>query len=191
MTPTTALLSALDSESSLFSSFNGLPLHPLVVHAAVVLLPLSAIGLIIIAFVPKWRRTYGWLVLLGLFMSVGASFLAKESGEQLAEQVGEPERHAELGDVMPIIAFVLFAVAAAWLGVAWWADRAAASAATDADQPPARSVLTTVLAIASVIVAIVAMVWIALVGDSGAKAVWSDATGSPAGQSQTPAATDD
>lgn len=180
------MVGALGLEGLPFSTVNGLPLHPLIVHAAVVLLPLSAIGLIIIAFVPKWRRTYGWLVLLGLFISVGASFLAKETGEQLAEQVGEPERHAELGDVMPIIAFLLFAVAAVWLGVAWRTDKAAAAAAAaNPGEPAGQSVVTTVLAVVSVIAAIVAIVWMVLVGDSGAKAVWSDASG----VSSTPCAT--
>jgi len=39
-------------------TINGLPLHPLLVHAVVVLLPLAAVGSIIIAVVPKWRRRY-------------------------------------------------------------------------------------------------------------------------------------
>jgi uncharacterized membrane protein YhaH (DUF805 family) len=178
-------VSKVAAEGLPFDTVNGLPLHPLVVHAAVVLLPLSAIGLIVIAFVPKWRRTYGWLVLLGLFVSVAASFLAKESGEQLAEQVGEPERHAELGDVMPLIAFALFVVAAVWLAAAWRVDRAAAAASTAGDGPAGRSILTTILAVVAVVAAVVAIVWMVLVGDSGAKAVWADASG----VSPTPCAT--
>lgn len=37
----------------------GLPLHPLVVHAAVVLLPLAALGAIVIAVSERARKRYG------------------------------------------------------------------------------------------------------------------------------------
>jgi hypothetical protein len=46
----------------MLDTFNGLPLHPLVVHAVVVLLPLSVVGAIVVALRPAWRQTYGWLV---------------------------------------------------------------------------------------------------------------------------------
>jgi hypothetical protein len=42
-----------------FDTVAGLPVHPLVVHAAVVLLPLSAIGLVTIILVPRWRASFG------------------------------------------------------------------------------------------------------------------------------------
>ena len=51
--------------------FFGLPLHPLVVHAVVVLLPLSALGLIACIVFGRLRRGYAGLALLG--MVAGAS----------------------------------------------------------------------------------------------------------------------
>ena len=38
----------------------GLPLHPLVVHAAVTLIPLSAVGAVALAVVPRWRWLTRW-----------------------------------------------------------------------------------------------------------------------------------
>ncbi|GAA4243047.1 DUF2231 domain-containing protein [Dactylosporangium darangshiense] len=38
----------------MLDKINGLPVHPLVVHAAVALLPLAAIGVIAIAVRPAW-----------------------------------------------------------------------------------------------------------------------------------------
>ena len=86
--------------SSLFDTFGGLPVHPLAVHGAVVLLPLSAIALAVLIFVPKWRKEYLPLTLAGLGVSTVLAYLAKESGEALAERVGEPQTHADLGEIL-------------------------------------------------------------------------------------------
>jgi cytochrome b involved in lipid metabolism len=84
----------------LFDTFGNLPLHPLAVHGAAVLIPLSALALILLVFVPKWRATYLPLTVLGLLASMGIAFVAKESGEALAERVGNPATHAEFGDIL-------------------------------------------------------------------------------------------
>jgi len=86
--------------SSLLDTFGGLPVHPLAVHGAVVLLPLSAIALAILIFVPKLRKTYLPLTLGALGISTVLAYLAKESGEELAERVGKPVTHAALGDIL-------------------------------------------------------------------------------------------
>ena len=98
----------LPDSSQYVDEFFGLPAHALLVHGAVVLLPLCAIGVILIAFIGSWRRKYGWLVLFGLFLATLFAYFAKESGENLAEVVGRPERHANLGTWLPIVAAVLF-----------------------------------------------------------------------------------
>jgi cytochrome b involved in lipid metabolism len=87
-------------QSSLFDTIGGLPIHPLAVHVAVVLLPLSALALALLIFVPKWRAAYLPLTLAGLAVSTGFSYLAKESGEALAERVGEPQTHEALGEIL-------------------------------------------------------------------------------------------
>src|SRR5688500_18224351 len=61
----------------------GLPAHPLLVHAAVVLIPLAALGTLAIAIKASWRRPYGILaaifaVLAGIFATA-----AKFAGDQL------------------------------------------------------------------------------------------------------------
>ena len=81
-------------DSSLFDSIAGLPLHPLVVHFAVVLLPLGALGLVVLVLVPKRADRYGWLTVGAIAVGTGAAFVAKESGEALAAKVGEPQTHA-------------------------------------------------------------------------------------------------
>lgn len=148
-------------ESSFFDSITGLPLHPLVVHAAVVVLPLSAVALIVIVAVPAWRQRFGWLTMAGLAAGTVAAFVAKESGEALATHVGLPADHARWGDLLPSVAVVLFAVAALWFVL----QRRAAQGST-------RSVAVLVTGIVSAILAAVSVVMTVVVGHSGAQAVW-------------------
>ncbi|MBU6244930.1 MAG: hypothetical protein KGP12_06905 [Actinomycetales bacterium] len=156
----------------------GLPVHPLVVHFAVVLLPLAAAALIAIVVVPKWRRPFGWVVLAGLLAGAGASLLAKESGEAFAARVGWPTEHASLGDRLPLVAIVLFVVAAAWF---WLQLREAKAGRKRA------GILTVIAAIVSCILAVAAIVLTVVVGHTGAAAVWEgriqDAPAASSGQS--------
>jgi cytochrome b involved in lipid metabolism len=86
--------------SSLLDTFGGLPVHPLAVHGAVVLLPLSALALTLLIFVPKWRKSFFPLTLIGLGLSTLFTYIAKESGEALGERVGEPQTHEALGTIL-------------------------------------------------------------------------------------------
>jgi uncharacterized membrane protein len=148
-----------------FDLVNGIPVHPLVVHAAVVFVPLTALGMIVMAIWPRFSAKLGWLVAVSAVLATVFSFAAKESGEVLQGRVGEPGfDHAELGDVMPIFAgFLLIAVVALWL-----IDRSA-----PADGPAPRRGLRITVAIVGVLIAVGNLVWVYKVGDSGAKSVWS------------------
>lgn len=151
----------------------GLPVHPLVVHLAVVMLPLAALGLFAIFFSKRLRKSLGWLVLLGLAVGVGGTLLAKESGEQLAAAIGLPARHAELAEQMTIMSLVLLGVAVLWYVAARLADR----------KEPSGSPIATVLGIIMLVVATITLIWTVLVGHSGAVSVWEgrlpDASATP------------
>ncbi|MEV0004730.1 DUF2231 domain-containing protein [Micromonospora sp. NPDC050980] len=150
-------------------SVNGLPLHPLVVHAVVVLLPLAALGVAALAVRPVWRGRFGWLVVLVSALATAAIPLATESGESLERRVGDPGRHAELGDQLIWFAVPLLVAAAALVWLHRRADRPAG------DQPKAGpSALGVVVAVLAMVVAAANLVQVFRVGDSGAKAVWGD-----------------
>ncbi len=173
-----AITAAVLSEGSggPFDLVNGIPVHPLVVHAAVVLIPLTALGLIMMAIWPRFSARHGWLVVASGVVAAVSSVAAKESGEVLEGRVGEPGYdHAELGDVMPLFAAVLLVVVV----VLWVIDRRA-----PADGPTRRRGLRIAVAVVGVVVALANLFWVYRVGDSGAKSVWSGeiATSSPAGE---------
>lgn len=144
----------------MFDLLNGLPVHPLVVHAVVVLLPLAVLGAIGIAVVPRWRQRFGVLVLAVTVAAVVAIPVATQSGEALERRVGDPGAHAELGDQLIWFALPLLVVVAALV----WMDRRAGE--------PSRRGLTLVVAVLAVVVGVANLVQVYRIGDSGARAAW-------------------
>ena len=63
----------------------GLPLHPLIVHATVVIVPLAALGAIAIALMKWARMRYGELVLLAAHRAPILTFITQEAGEDLSK----------------------------------------------------------------------------------------------------------
>jgi hypothetical protein len=146
----------------------GIPVHPLVVHAAVVLVPLVAIGTLLIAFWPKARIRFGWLVAVFSLGGIGATILARESGEALFESMGEVasptlSSHMSWGNqaFWPaiVMAMALFAMMLTTRG-------------RKSEERP--SVWYWVSAIVAVLAAVVSLVMIIKVGHSGATAVWTE-----------------
>lgn len=104
---------------------NGLPLHPLVVHATVVALPVTA--LVALGYcVPRWRDRLRWpLLVLGL-VSAALVWITVRSGHSLdnsrfATATGllavRIAHHRSLGHKLEILTWVLagLIVLAAWL----------------------------------------------------------------------------
>ena len=71
----------------MFDEVNGLPVHALVLHAAVVFIPLLALGAIAYAIVPRWRSRTGWAALLLAIVAPVCAFVTRESGVKLYDRV--------------------------------------------------------------------------------------------------------
>lgn len=71
----------------MFDQINGLPVHALVLHAAVVFVPLLALGAVVYALVSPWRAKIGWAVALLAVIAPVTTFVAKESGEKLYDRL--------------------------------------------------------------------------------------------------------
>ena len=146
----------------------GLPAHPLVVHAAVVLLPLAAITTIVCAAVPRARRHYA-LVALGLaVVATVAVGLAQGSGEALEEQVDETElveEHTEQGEQVLPWAIAVTVAAGAVAAIPLLMRR----------RPNLSGRTVTAVVVAVSLVAGAGAMWTVIeVGHSGAKATWND-----------------
>jgi hypothetical protein len=146
----------------------GVPLHPLVVHAAVVLVPLVAIGTLLIAFWPKARIRFGWLVAVFSLGGIGATLLARASGEELFESMNE-EASATLSSHMS------WGNQAFWPAIAMAVGLFAMMLTTRGRKPDERPpVWYWVSAVVAVLAAVASLVMIIKVGHSGATAVWTE-----------------
>jgi hypothetical protein len=154
----------------------GLPAHPLLVHAVVVLVPLSAFGVAVSALWPADRWHLAWVVLGLTVVSVALVSFASGSGEVLEEMVkksGLVERHAELGDNYLPYALALLVGAFAVAGLQWIEGGRAGQGGSYAPRRRAPRWLVIVVAVVALLTLTAATYQMVLVGHNGAAAVWS------------------
>jgi len=146
--------------------FNGLPLHPLIVHAAVIFGPLAALSAIAYAVWDAQRDRLRWVTLVLTVIATGAIWAAYLSGDNFLENApqfqkisGEfkdrIEHHEELAGVLRWMTTGFFVVTV----VAVWQH---------ARRGPARYALSGLVVVAAVLT----LVWTAMTGDAGARSVW-------------------
>ncbi|HET6953145.1 MAG TPA: DUF2231 domain-containing protein [Acidimicrobiales bacterium] len=153
----------------------GLPAHPLVVHGAVVLLPLAALATLVCAAVPRLRRPFAPVALALALVATLAVGLAQGSGEALEEQVDETrlvEEHTGEGERVLPWAIGVSVAAAAVTAVPFVARRRPRLSA---------GVTTVVLAVVALVAGAGATWTVTEVGHSGAKATWDDVGGDEGG----------
>jgi len=141
---------------SLLYTISGLPVHALIVHFAVVVLPIAATALIAMIYIPKVKGKYSFISVIGVVLGSAAVLIAKQSGEALAEHLGWPTEHADYGTYLTVSAFVLMC-----LSLIWYRTRIGR-----------RSRAVTPLGHITALAAIVVLVLTFLTGHTGAQAVW-------------------
>lgn len=139
----------------------GLPLHPLLVHGAVVLVPLVAICALVMSYLPSFSRRHGKIILGLAVVAQVAVFLAKMSGEAFEEILNKNvEKHAELGEIAPLVTIPMVIL----IYFRWRMDRSGSTFGSVA--------IRRLTSIALVIASLASLVVIFLVGHSGAASVW-------------------
>ena len=163
----------------------GIPAHPLVVHAVVVLLPLAAVGTLLVVARPAWRRQLGVWVLLLALGGVAAVPVATQTGEQLEHAIGGSELiaiHEERAEtlLLPAVIFLLLLAATVLVGrraqVGARVDGPGAAHATVSNPATLQRVtlVTGILAALAGLVVTGLMVWI---GHAGSAAAYSGVGG--------------
>ncbi|MBO0870421.1 MAG: hypothetical protein J2P15_17845, partial [Micromonosporaceae bacterium] len=67
----------------MLETFNGVPVHPLIIHATVVFVPLLIVGALLYALVTPLRSRIGWAVVGLAVVAPVSCVLARQSGLQL------------------------------------------------------------------------------------------------------------
>jgi|SRR5262245_39500142 len=171
---------------------NGLPFHALVVHAVVVLVPLTAL-VAVLFLVPRFRRSLRWPMVVLALVALASTFVARQSGLNLKEVIVPPtpagsppnplvdviDRHQHLANQLwyLVIVFVIVVLIAAYvlrpddemgpfpgrLG-----DHDDEEGATTLD-----TVIRAVVAALVVVGAVAVVVQTVRTGEQGSKAVWN------------------
>jgi hypothetical protein len=159
-----------------FDKIGNLPLHPLVVHAVVVGIPLAVLLAFLFAL-PRTRSWARWPLAIVVVGATGATFVARQSGlafqAALGIKPGNPAgnlilKHSLLANQLFYI-MIVFAV----IGLlnVFLVSRSTSGEGSNEDSQSA--IIRVGLPILLVIVAFIAFIWVVRVGDLGAHAVWN------------------
>ena len=148
---------------------NGLPLHPLLVHFVVVLLPLAVLGSIVIAVWPVARERFGWLVVAVAAVATLLVPFTTNAGAKLKARVGPDNprilRHEQLGNLMIYWAVPVLVFAAALMVVHELNKRQVIRWA---------KLATMILAVLTIGAGVGAGIHVYRVGDAGSRASYGD-----------------
>ncbi|MCZ4498912.1 MAG: hypothetical protein JWQ74_1465 [Marmoricola sp.] len=150
----------------MLDTFQGLPVHALVVHATVVVVPVAALMVGLAAVYPRFRLWIGPGAMIAALISVVLVQLSTMSGDKLYDRLkqfggDQPliEDHERLAGLLIFLVIPLALIAIA----AFVLPRKGAT----------HGVLVAV-SVLSVVAAGAVVVDVALIGHAGAKATWSD-----------------
>jgi hypothetical protein len=154
----------------------GLPLHPLIVHAVVVLVPLGALTAILFAVVPRWRWLLRWPTLVLALAAVVLTRIAVMSGTSLKD-----EKHftGALGDRIAThmawgqrLEWSVWVFAVVALAAVWVLPYVVPLIGRENRPSPQGSLVTAATVLLPVSAAVV-LVLAVITGDAGARAVWA------------------
>lgn len=144
-----------------FGVVAGLPLHPLVIHMSVILVPLVALGGLVMSYLPSFSRRYGKGIFLLALVAQGSLFLSKLTGQALTNIMEKDMgRHADLGEIAPFITLPMVALIYLRLRM----DRSGSTFGS--------ILLRRLTSIALIVASLASIAIVTLVGHSGAQSVW-------------------
>ncbi|MGB5112660.1 MAG: DUF2231 domain-containing protein [Mycobacterium sp.] len=155
------------------STIQGLPVHVLLVHFVVVLVPLTAALAILSALWPAARRRLIWLIVILATAIVIITPLTTEAGEWLEHRIHQTDvlrEHTALGDTMLYFALSLL------LGTVLLAF----AHRREQRQRPLPASITAAIAAIVVVSSGAATIQVYRIGESGARSAWSDEGAAPA-----------
>ena len=150
------------------TTISGLPAHVLLVHALVVLVPLTALLEILCALWPAARRRLVWLVLAFAAVTAVLTPITANAGGWLYEQEHHHRdilnTHAERGGWLIYFSVALLVVAVALTLVHRRETRAATPGIA----------VSVLVAVVTIVVGVASIVQVIRIGDSGAQSVWGN-----------------
>ncbi len=174
----------------MFDTVLGLPVHVLVIHAVVILGPVTGLTAVVYAVRPAWRRVLRLPLAVLAVLTALSAVVAVESGQELEQRLvglgmGGPTLeaivlHSERGELARNVAIGLAVVAVLAVFLLLRPDDPAVAATADAaahdevPSTPGGPVVALVVAVVLAATGVALMVTTVLAGHTGSSAVWSD-----------------
>jgi uncharacterized membrane protein len=161
------------------NTINGLPLHPLVIHATVTVLPLAALAVLLAGVWPRARRAFNVAPLVLSVIAVLLLGVTYKTGNNLRAEIGSNPliaRHVHLAHqlLVPVLGLVIASVV---IEIVRRQGTRQGSGSGGGRQPVRADNGSTVLAVIAAVLAVVFAVGTTVqtvrVGEAGAKAVWN------------------
>jgi uncharacterized membrane protein len=153
-----------------FDQLDGLPVHVLVVHAAVVFVPLLALGAIVYALVARWREKIGWAVISLAIIAPLCALVAMLSGKKFYNRLlaqGIKGKGKEMLD-----GHMSFGTRTFWFTLALGVVTLVMVLLTLRRSAPLPRAASLALAVIMVALAAISGYYVFRTGDSGAHVVW-------------------
>lgn len=153
----------------MFDDFGDLPLHPLAVHAPIVLIPLLILVSFGYAMVVRFRAVTEWAVVLLAVIAPAVTWVTRESGYEMKERLERngplPEELAADVNKHADLSYILI-----WLvaGLAVAAVSLVVSNRVTAPQSPVAIALVVVV----IALGVLSAIYLFQTGDLGARMVW-------------------
>jgi hypothetical protein len=167
-----------------FEEILGIPAHPLLVHAAVVFVPLQVLAAIAYAAVPFTRRSIWWAVLGLAVLAPIAAWAAKLSGQAFRDRLirhgakdpkflGDIDTHMSFGNMTAYFATGLGVLMLVLVLVLVKPPASGPAALASTGGSAHSGVVQLASAVVVVVVAAIAGYYVFRTGDTGAHIVWS------------------
>lgn len=166
----------------MFEEILGIPLHPLLVHAAVVFVPLLVAAGLVYALVPFVRRHIAWFAVGMSFVAPLSALAAKLSGDAfrarlirngtIGDNLAKVDEHSSFGDSTLYISIILGLLVLALVFVQ--SRRSRPRDTDDNAEPPGGGsmLLAVVLTILVIVSSGTAAYYVFRAGDTAAHIVW-------------------
>lgn len=169
--------------------YSGLPAHPLFLHVPLILIPVAAVGAIVLAVWPRLFARHGLWIGLVAVVALGATNLTIGAGHALRNDLnlqgpGIVAQHASAADQLRLVLIVFTALLLIAVAVFRTAGpRVTGVGPFDAALTAARSgvALGAALRVIVAVFAIASIYYVFHTGDLGAKAVWQHRLGGGGG----------
>ncbi len=156
---------------------NGIPLHPLVVHAVVVLTPLAGVLAVVYGVVPRWRWWSRWPLLVSAVGGAVATYVSSLTGNDLKDRLGLRgnliESHETWAGRLQFGMWVLAAAVVVALVVLPVRNRIEGHT----DKAARVGVLSVPLGVVLTVAGVLVMFLVFKTGDAGAQLVWRGTPG--------------